>query len=134
MRMPSSKSFLVYLVLGSSVLGAVGVLSVKLLGPTLKMAQNALTEPGRASLGQLGCLSCHALAGQGGSLAPPLGSELAAKGEPWIHDYLTSGKHIDVYPRNGHLAFTKLNSEQAQLLAAYLSGLSITSRYTGAGR
>ncbi len=132
--MSRPKSFTVVLALGAVVLIAVAVLSVKLLGPVLEARQDAATEPGRAALGDLGCLSCHALAGQGGSLAPPLGGELGQKGERWIHDYLTSGKHVDVYPGNGHEAFTRLNPEQARLLAAYLAGLSITTHYTGAGR
>jgi len=126
-----SRPATIYILLATVVFGSLVLLVGRVLGPSLDMVTDGATEPGRAAMGQLGCLSCHALAGQGGNLGPELGSELAARGMPWIHDYLTSGDHIDVYPGNGHQAFTLLNEEQGRLLAEYLSELSISAQYQG---
>jgi mono/diheme cytochrome c family protein len=127
----TTRTTAVYILLAAVVMVTVAILAGRVMGPALKMAQNGASDPGRAALGQLGCLSCHALAGQGGNLGPALGSELAKRGQPWIYDYVTSGAHIDVYPGNGHEAFAQLNDEQATLLSAYLAALSVTSRYKG---
>ncbi|MBI5136744.1 MAG: cytochrome c [Nitrospirae bacterium] len=126
-----SRIVTVYIALASVALALVAYLAVRVTGPMIEMTRDGATEPGRAALGQLGCVGCHAVAGQGGNLGPELGAELAAKGEPWIFAYITSGEHIDVYPGNGHEAFAKLNAEQARLLAAFLSQLSIPARYQG---
>ena len=88
-------------------------------------------HPGRDLLGGLGCMSCHQVLGQGGNLGPELGPGLAAKGAPWIRDYLTSGKHIDVYPGNGHDAFLQIDPSGAAELADYLAGISISTQYPG---
>ncbi len=92
---------------------------------------NSTAHPGRAVLGNEGCLSCHAVQGHGGNLAPELGSELSDKGEGWIFGYITSGNHLDVYPGNGHAMFAKLSEAHARALAGYLSTLTVSSRYQG---
>lgn len=92
---------------------------------------NSTAHPGRAVLGNEGCLSCHAVQGHGGNLAPELGSELSARGEGWIFDYLTSGTHLDVYPGHGHAMFARLSAVHARELAQYLSTLTVSSRYQG---
>jgi len=126
----------VYIVLAGAALALVGVLAVR-LGPgppggTYLMGEADTTVlPGRALMGNKGCLSCHNVDGQGGDVGPPLGSEVAAKGEAWIQHYLTSGEHIDVYPRNGHLAFNDLAPEQARQIAHYLAGVSVSGRFQG---
>jgi mono/diheme cytochrome c family protein len=128
----------VYIVLAGAVLVLVGVLSVRLAGKapggsTYLMGGNADTTvlPGRALMGARGCLSCHNVNGQGGNMAPPLGSEVAAKGESWIQDYITSGRNIDVYPGNGHIAFKDLQPEQARQIAHYLAGVAVSGQYQG---
>lgn len=95
------------------------------------VSKNTTAHPGRAVLGNEGCLSCHAVQGQGGNLAPELGAELAGRGEAWILDYLTSGRHLDVYPGNGHAMFAGLSEERARDLAGYLATLTVSSRYQG---
>jgi len=120
-----------YVGLSGAALVLVGVLAVRLAGtvPRVPGAQAAL--PGRALMGDAGCLSCHAVGGQGGGLGPPLGSELAAKGEAWIADYLTSDKHLDVYPGHGHAAFAALTADQAGRIAEYLASLTVSATYQG---
>ncbi|MFQ5509854.1 MAG: c-type cytochrome [Leptospirillia bacterium] len=88
-------------------------------------------DPGRRLLGDRDCLSCHALQGQGGNLAPEFGAELSAKGEAWISDYLTGGRHIDVYPGNGHANFVGISEVEAGQLARYLAGLTVSASYQG---
>lgn len=119
----------VYIVLAGAAFVLVGVLAIRTggLGP-----QGGADAPsGRALMGDLGCLSCHSIAGQGGNLAPPLGSELAARGEAAIVDYLTSGRNVNVYPGNGHAAFTELDGEQARRIARYLASLAVSGAYRG---
>ena len=127
----TTRTTAVYILLAAVVMVTVVILAGRVMGPALKMAQDGASDPGRAALGQLGCISCHSVAGQGGNLAPELGSELAERGQPWMYEYITSGEHLDVYPAHGHQAFTQLNDEQATLLAAYLAALTVTSRYKG---
>lgn len=127
----------VYIALTGAALVLVAVLGVRLAGMTPSGAFGPVAPtdpgvlPGRALVGRQGCLSCHAVDGQGGTLGPPLGSELAARGEDWIVDYLTSGRHVDVYPGNGHAAFRGLTPDQAGAIAHYLAGVSISGRYQG---
>jgi mono/diheme cytochrome c family protein len=127
----------VYIVLAGAAAVLVGVLAVRLKdlsppgGNYLMGASDTTTLPGRALMGSQGCLSCHNVDGQGGNLGPPLGSEVAAKGEAWLQHYLTSGQNVDVYPGNGHSAFRDLTPEQARQIAHYLAGVSISGRYQG---
>ena len=106
------------------------VIAAALIAAACTPAQDG-AHPGRQVMGNKGCLSCHAVQGQGGNMAPELGTELSAKGEDWILDYLTSGKHLDVYPGNGHAMFSGLSEDQARKLAGYLSTLTVSSRYQG---
>jgi mono/diheme cytochrome c family protein len=122
---------LVYVVLSGAALVLVGTLAVRLAGMAPRVPGAGAAMPGRAFMGDAGCLSCHAVGGQGGGLGPPLGSELAARGEAWIADYLTSGQHIDVYPGHGHRAFATLTPDQARGIAAYLASLTVSSAYQG---
>jgi len=69
--------------------------------------------------------------GQGGNMGPELGSELAARGEETLFAYLRDPKNINVYPGNGHDAFTALSEAQAREIARYLSGLTVSSHYQG---
>lgn len=94
-------------------------------------ADDADARAGRVLLGSRDCLSCHAVQGQGGDMAPELGSELAARGESWILGYLTSGRNLDVYPGNGHRMFADLSPQQAQQLARYLASLTVSAQYQG---
>lgn len=121
----------VYVVLAAAAVGLVGVLAFRLAGVAPPGTLDPALRPGRALMGAEGCISCHSVEGQGGTMAPPLGAELAQKGEPWIRDYLTSGTHIDVYPGHGHSAFRGLNPEQAREIARYLASLTVTSAYQG---
>jgi mono/diheme cytochrome c family protein len=127
----------VYIVLAAAAFVLVGVLAVRLAqyAPTDAFGPIGPTDPtvlpGRALMGKQGCLSCHNVDGQGGNLGPPLGSEVAAKGEAWLQHYLTSGQNVDVYPGNGHSAFRDLTPEQARQIAHYLAGVSISGRYQG---
>jgi len=127
----------VYIVLVGAVMVLAGVLAVRLAGiaPSggtyLMGASDTTVLPGRAVMGNQGCLSCHNVDGQGGSTGPPLGSEVAAKGEAWIERYITSGDHIDVYPGNGHVAFRDLTPQQAREVAHYLAGVSVSGKFQG---
>jgi len=127
----------VYIVLAGAVVALVGVLAVRMAGRApagstyLMGTSDTSVLPGRALMGAQGCLSCHNVDGQGGDIGPPLGSELAAKGESWIQDYMTSGRNIDVYPGNGHVAFKGLAPEQARQIAHYLAGVAVSGRFQG---
>lgn len=124
----------VYGALAGAALVLVSVLAIRVggLAPGGPGAR-ADRSPGRALVGDLGCMSCHSIAGQGGTLAPPLGSELARKGEAWIREYLTSGRNIDVYPGHGHEAFERLDEARARRIARYLASLSVSGAYQGPG-
>jgi mono/diheme cytochrome c family protein len=121
----------IYAALSGAALVLVGVLAVRMAGMAPRPPAAAPALPGRAVMGDAGCLSCHSIGGQGGGLGPPLGSELAARGAAWIEDYITSGKHIDVYPGHGHRVFTRLTAAQAHQIAAYLATLSVSTAYQG---
>lgn len=121
----------VYALLAGAAFVLVGVLAVRLAGLAPSLPAPGGGDPGRAVLGSEGCLSCHTVSGQGGSMGPPLGAELAARGEAWIRDYLTSGRHIDVYPGNGHRAFRDLSPDRAGRLARYLASLTVSGAYQG---
>jgi mono/diheme cytochrome c family protein len=127
----------VYIVLAGAAIALVGVLAVRMAGTGppggdyLMAGADATALPGRALMGGEGCLSCHNVDGQGGFTGPPLGSEVAAKGEAWLQHYMTSGEHIDVYPGNGHAAFNDLTPEQARQIAHYLAGVSVSGRFQG---
>lgn len=127
----------VYIVLAGAAVALVGVLAVRMAGlrppggTYLMGASDATALPGRALMGAQGCLSCHNVDGQGGNTGPPLGSEVAAKGEAWLQHYIASGEHIDVYPGNGHIAFKDLTPEQARQIAHYLAGVTVSGRFQG---
>jgi mono/diheme cytochrome c family protein len=121
----------VYVVLVAAALGLVGVLAVRLAGTAPPATLAPALRPGRTLMGDEGCFSCHSLEGQGGTMGPPLGAELAQKGESWIQDYLTSGRNIDVYPGHGHTAFKDLKPEQTRQIARYLASLTVSSVYQG---
>lgn len=69
--------------------------------------------------------------GQGGNMAPELGAEVAARGETALFAYLTDPNNVNVYPGNGHAAFTAMDEGQAREIARFLSGLTVSSRYQG---
>jgi cytochrome c553 len=127
----------VYIVLAGAAVALVGVLAVRMAGQApagssyLMGKSDTSVLPGRALMGAQGCLSCHNVDGQGGNMGPPLGSEVAAKGESWIQDYITSGRNIDVYPGNGHVAFKDLNGSQAREIAHYLAGVTVSGQFQG---
>lgn len=127
----------VYIVLAGAAVALVGVLALRMAGQApagssyLMGTADTSVLPGRALMGAEGCLSCHNVDGQGGDIAPPLGSEVATKGEAWIQDYMTSGRNIDVYPGNGHVAFKGLSPEQSRQIAHYLAGVAVSGRFQG---
>lgn len=126
-----SRATWIYAALSGAAVVLVGVLAVRLGGMAPRPPSAGPALPGRALMGDSGCLSCHSIGGQGGGLGPPLGSELAAKGEAWIDAYLTSGRHIDVYPGHGHRVFNTLTAAQARQIAAYLATLTVSATYQG---
>jgi mono/diheme cytochrome c family protein len=131
--MKFTRTTYVYLALLGAILLVIALIAVRLFdGSRMPSAtSHPGGQPGRVLMGQFGCLSCHALQGQGGNMAPELGAELAARGAPWIHRYLTSGENLDVYPGNGHAMFSDITAGQAEQLTDYLSSLSVSSVYQG---
>jgi len=116
-----------------------GVIMITLAVVALRMINqapasgDAVVPDGRTLFAGLGCASCHQVVGQGGNIGPPLGLETAAHGLDWLHDYLTSGQHLDVYPGMGHGDFERLTTPQARELAGYLASLSVSAEYRGPG-
>ncbi len=117
------------LIAGIVLLLMAGAITMWMQGDAGNSPSIAGASNGRNLLGEQGCLACHAIAGQGGNLAPPLGAELADRGQPWLLEYLTSGTNINVYPGNGHQAFARLSHAQAVRMSELLAALSIPSHY-----
>lgn len=120
-----------YVALAGAALLLTGVLAVRLTGVVPGGPADLGGQPGRALMGDLGCMSCHSVAGQGGNLGPTLGSELAARGEDALFAYLTDPENVNVYPGNGHAAFTRIDGDDARRIARYLASLSVTGAYKG---
>jgi ubiquinol-cytochrome c reductase cytochrome b subunit len=76
-------------------------------------------EKGKQVFESNGCVGCHAINGQGGSIGPELsGNTLRGKSRQWLEQQITDPKSH--YPDTIMPAFTNLSREQISNLVSYL--------------
>ncbi len=81
--------------------------------------QSPEIEKGKQVFQSNGCVGCHSVNGQGGSIGPELsGSILRGKSRKWLEDQITAPKSH--YPETIMPAFTNLSREQVSNLVSYL--------------
>ncbi len=84
--------------------------------------QSPSIEKGKQVFQSKGCLGCHRVNGQGGSIGPELsGSTLSGRSRNWLKDQITDPKSH--FPHTVMPAFTGLSKEQLGNLVAYLTSL-----------
>jgi ubiquinol-cytochrome c reductase cytochrome b subunit len=85
--------------------------------------QSPEIEKGKQVFQSSGCVGCHAVNGEGGSIGPELsGGTLRGKSRKWLEDQITDpGSH---FPGTVMPAFTNLSREQLKNLVSYLMSLA----------
>jgi ubiquinol-cytochrome c reductase cytochrome b subunit len=88
-----------------------------------EQGQSPGIEKGKQVFQTIGCVGCHAVYGEGGSIGPELsGGTLRGKSRKWLKDQITDPKSH--FPDTVMPAFTNLNKEQLTNLISYLMSLA----------
>lgn len=121
---PLAAAVLIGLLGGSGALIGIAVAQAPpRVPPEVGHPLTAMQEKGRALFRTQGCLSCHAIDGQGAAFGPDLGSIGLLHSEGWIHSFVEDPSRFHSGSAMPSFAPPKLTHEEIEDIAQYLSAL-----------